>query len=132
MSGIETAIRQRMIDALTAAPSLSGRINGVFEPGTAGMTAPYVLIGATLSRDWGTKDRDGRELVAIVSVHDDAREGAGVSGLADDVARVVTGMKHDGDAIEIGSITLRKASVRRTRDGQWIATLDFRMRALVA
>lgn len=65
-----------------------------------------------------------------LSVHDARREGDAVTGLAALVAAAVSGMARSGEGIEVGSVRLRKSEVRRRKDGEWVAVMDFRLRAL--
>ncbi|TXC68186.1 DUF3168 domain-containing protein [Sphingorhabdus soli] len=128
--GIEAALRAAIIAALNDDAALGAAINGVFEPGAAGPHAPYVEVGAMTARDWGTKDRDGREIVATLRVHDAAREGEGVSALAALVAAAIAAMPRVGTGYAIGSLRLRQCAIARATSGEWIATMDFRVRAL--
>lgn len=130
-AGIEAGVRRTIIAAIAASPALTDAINGVFEPGAAGMTAPYVLVEAMTARDWGTKDRDGREMIVNLSIHDARREGEGVAGLAALVAAAVLGVARSGDGYAIGSVRLRRSDIARRKNGAWVATIDFRVRALV-
>jgi len=119
-----------MIAALKGDAALAAAINGVFEPGAAGPHAPWVEVGAMVARDWGTKDRDGREIVATLRVHDGAREGESVSALAALVTAAIAAMPRAGAGYAIGSLRLRRCSIARAKSGAWIATMDFRVRAL--
>lgn len=127
---IEAAVRRAMIAAIDRDAALGAAINGVFEPGAAGITAPYVLLGGLAARDWGTKDREGREIVVTLSVHDARREGDGIAQIAAQVAAAVGGLQRGGEGFGIASVRLRKCDIARAKNGEWVAVMDFRVRAL--
>lgn len=129
---IEAAVRRAIVAAIEADTALGGAINGVFEPGAAGISAPYVLVGAMTARDWGTKDRDGREIVATVEIRDARRAGDDVAGLAAQVAAAVGAMARGGEGFEVASVRLRNCAIARGKSGEWVAIIDFRVRALAS
>jgi hypothetical protein len=129
-AAIEAAVRAAMIAALSGDATLGAAINGVFEAGVERAHPPYVEVGAMTARDWGTKDREGREIVATVRVHDAARGGGAASALTARVAAAIAAMPRAGAGYEIGSVRLRQCTIARAAGGGWLATMDFRVRAL--
>jgi len=58
---MENALRAALIEWLRADPDLTG-INTIEEEAPSSASAPWLGLVASASRDWGTKDRPGREV----------------------------------------------------------------------
>jgi hypothetical protein len=69
MSGAEAAVRARTLALLQADAELAGLVHGIFDGVPARATAPFVALDAVEGRDWGTKDRAGREVRLTLAVH---------------------------------------------------------------
>lgn len=62
MSGAEQAVRAKALALLTGDAALAGLVHGVFDGIPPRASAPYVSVGRADGRDWGMKDRAGREV----------------------------------------------------------------------
>lgn len=62
MNGAEQAVRAKALALLAGDTELAGLVHGVFDGVPARASAPYISVGGVEGRDWGTKDRAGREV----------------------------------------------------------------------
>ncbi len=129
MSAIEAAVRGRVAAALDAAGALTGAVNATDAAGDVPL--PYIAIGPGVARDWGTKDRAGREMIVPLTIRHGAREPGPASALAAAAEAAVTAIAGDADGCEIASVRLRSSRLARARPG-WSVTLDLRIRALAS
>ena len=129
MSGAEQAVRAKALALLTNDGELAGLVHGVFDGVPPRASAPYVSVGGAEGRDWGTKDRAGREVqVALVlnSVGESADGGA--------VARIEAaagGLRGAADCWTIVGARVVRTRFTFTRDGGWRRETIVRCRCLV-
>ena len=83
MSGAEQAVRAKALALLGGDSDLAGLVHGVFDGLPPRASAPYISVGGAEGRDWGTKERAGREVQVTLVLN-------GVGESADDgaVARI--------------------------------------------
>lgn len=128
MTSAEGAVRARALNLLGGDDALAAMIHGVFDGTPPRVTAPYVMVGATEGRDWGTKDRTGREVrltLALVGVGETIGDGA-----ADCIERVVAAMRGAAGAwVVVGARTVR-TRFGFARDGGWRHEFIVRCRCL--
>lgn len=101
--------------------------SGIYDGPPARASYPYVTIDCGQQKDWGTKDRIGREIAVALTVWDD--EPARLQDMADAVEANVTPRV----ALNDWSIaSWRFLGRRTTRDvaGPWAITIDYRARML--
>lgn len=129
MTSAEGAVRARALDLLARDDALAAMVHGVFDGTPPRASAPYVMVGAAEGRDWGTKDRAGREvqlMLVLVGVG-----GAAGDGAAGCIERVVSAMRG-----AVGAWTIVGARTIRTRftfarEGGWRHEIIVRYRCLV-
>lgn len=128
MTGAEQAVRAKALALLAGDAELGGLVHGIFDGTPARASAPYASVGAAEGRDWGTKDRAGREIrltLALVGV------GAGVDDRA--AARIeaaAVGLRGQaGDWTVVGARTIR-TRFGFARDGGWRHEIVVRCRCL--
>ena len=128
MTSAEGAVRARALNLLGGDDALAAMVHGVFDGTPPRVTAPYVMVGATEGRDWGTKDRTGREVrltLALVGVGETIGDGA-----ADCIERVVAAMRGAAGAwVVVGARTVR-TRFGFARDGGWRHEFIVRCRCL--
>ncbi|MGV1684206.1 DUF3168 domain-containing protein [Sphingopyxis sp. NJF-3] len=127
--GAEQAVRARALALLVADAELAGLVHCVFDGVPPRVTAPYVSIGAAEGRDWGTKDRPGREvrltLALIGTGASDGRAAACIEAALD----ALRGAAEDWQIV--GARVLRTRFAFQ-RDGGWRHELVVRCRCLSA
>lgn len=130
MTSAEGAVRARALDLLARDNSLAAIVHGVFDGTPPRATAPYVVVGGAEGRDWGTKDRAGREVrltLALVGVGEAIGNGA-----AGCIERVVAAMRGAAGAwVVVGARTIR-TRFGFARDGGWRHEIIVRCRCLAA
>ena len=130
MSGAGTALRAAMIDALRADPVLAATLNGVFAGPAVRTSPPYAEIAETLSVDWDTKDRRGREVRLAVLVRDATETPARMMELADAAERAVLAMPRAIAGWHVASLVFLRTRIAGEAPGRWLAAIEFRARAL--
>ena len=128
MSGAEQAVRAKALALLAGDAELAGLVHGIFDGVPARASAPYVSVGAAEGRDWGTKDRAGREVALTLAL-------VGVGSASDDRAagRIeAAAMGLRGAAGEWTVVGVRTVRTRFgfARDGGWRHELVVRCRCL--
>lgn len=128
MSGAEQAVRAKALALLANDAELAGLVHGIFDGTPARASAPYVSVGAAEGREWGTKDRAGREvgltltLVGVGSGSDDRAAGR--------IEAVAAGLRGAaGEWTVVGARTVR-TRFGFARDGGWRHELVVRCRCL--
>lgn len=120
--------------AVAAALAAVAGLNRV-EPGASvRATPPYAEFGPIEARDWGTKDRAGREVKVTVVIRDLAERAARLDGLGEAAAAAVAGMPRevaDADlSWRIASCVFVRSRMASEKAGLWAATLEWRVRIL--
>lgn len=127
MLGAEEAVRARLLALMTADADLAAVVTGVYDQSVPRMSAPYVLIGAADGREWGTKDREGREIwvrADYVGQKDSAREALDLMARA---ARALRGASGGWDIIS--ALMQRSRWTAQTPSG-WRGQIEWRCRCL--
>lgn len=131
----DLAVRAAVIAALRGHGALAALINRVHDGEPVKATPPIVVVGECAASDWGTKDREGRELRLALSVRDTGETSTRVGQivpLIDAAVRAIGPVVSGGVAgnWQIGSITLIRSRLLRSGEAQWSAVIDYRLRAL--
>ncbi|MBB6427526.1 DUF3168 domain-containing protein [Sphingopyxis sp. JAI128] len=128
MTGAERAVRAKALALLTQDAELAGLVHGIFDGVPARASAPYVSVGAAEGRDWGTKDRPGREIGLTLAL-----VGAG-SGIDDCAAArieaVAMGLRGAADEWTVVGVRTIRTRFGFARDGGWRHELVVRCRCL--
>lgn len=125
--GAEEAVRARLLALLGADVDLAAVVTGVYDESVPRMRAPYVLIGAADGRDWGTKDREGREIwvrADYVGQKDSAR------AALDLMARAGRGLRGVSAGWEIVSALMQRSRWTAQTQGGWRGQIEWRCRCL--
>lgn len=127
----ETEIRDDLIARLRADTALAGLVNRIYDGEPAKASPPTLIVGEALGGDWGTKDRDGRELRLSVTIRDTAETAGRIAPVLPFVEDAVRQLGIAGTMNwAIGSALLIRSRIVSPRSGDWTAVLDFRLRAL--
>ncbi|WP_338424747.1 tail completion protein gp17 [Sphingopyxis kveilinensis] len=129
MRSAEGAVRTRALDLLARDDALAGIVHGVFDGTPPRASAPYVMVGGAEGRDWGTKDRAGREVqltLVLVGVGE-----AGGDGAARGIERVVTAMRGAAGAWTIVGARTIRTRFTFAREGGWRHEMIVRCRCLL-
>lgn len=111
---------------------LAGRVNRVLGGEPVSATVPYLELRDMIARDWGTKDRAGRELRLGITVRD-AGDGPGrIQQLAGEAEAAIEALPRDLPGWRIASIMLVRSAVLSEGAGRWAALVDHRIRMLAA
>lgn len=127
----ESDLRGALMSALQADAALGALVQRVFDGEPVKASAPWVALGEMSSGDWGTKDREGRELRIAFALRD---EGGGPDRIGQMLVRVDSIIRTIGGALagqwETGSVTLIRSRLLRSGETQWRAIADYRVRLL--
>ena len=129
MSSAEQAVRARALAVLRADAGLALLVHGIFDGVPPRASAPYVSVSGAEVSDWGTKDRAGREVRAVLILH-----GAGGSPDGAAAARIEAAAGALRGAADGWSIVSARAVRTRfvlAREGGWRHEVVVRCRCLV-
>ena len=132
MSGAGEAVRAAAAAALAGDTVLAAALNGVFAGPPVRASPPFAEVTETLSSDWSTKDRRGREVRLAVLLHDAGETPARMLALAEAVETAVPAMPRDLDGWHVASLVFVRARVAGDGPGRWLASVEFRARMLSA
>ena len=124
----ETGLQEAVLAALA---TVAGT-NGVFLERPARASVPYLVLAEMLSADWGAKGIAGREVRLVVRVHDAGESWARVAALQGEVARALEGLPRAIGGWSVGSVISQRARTARGTGGEWVGTVEFRIRAMEA
>lgn len=130
MSTAEQAVRLRALALLAADDGLAERVHGVFDGVPLRASAPHVSVGGAEGRDWGTKDRVGREVRLTIML-----AGVGESGDGQAARRIETvaaAMRGSAGAWDIVAAHVVRTRFAFSRDGGWRHELVVRCRCLAS
>ena len=124
----ELALQEAMLGVLADVPG----INGVFLERPARASVPYLVLTEMLSADWGAKGVAGREVRVVVRVHDAGESWARAVGLQGAVAQALEALPRTIGGWSVGSVVLQRAKTARGAGGEWVGSVEFRIRAMEA
>ncbi|NNM76651.1 DUF3168 domain-containing protein [Sphingomonas sp. ID1715] len=124
----ETALQEAVLVALREVPGT----NGVFLERPARASVPYLVLAEMLSADWGAKGIAGREVRLSVRVHDAGESWTRTAALQGEVARALEALPRTIGGWSVGTVMLVRARTARGAGGQWVGTVEFRIRAMEA
>lgn len=130
MSGMlsaEEAVRARLLTLLRADAAVMAAAHRVYDRAMPRMTAPYIMLGIADGRDWGTKDREGREVMQAIQLI--GGRGMG-SQLAAAAAACAVTARGETDGWNIVSARIMRSRWMPQDDGGWQNQIMLRCRCL--
>ena len=128
MSGAEQAVRAKALALLAGDAELAGLVHGVFDGAPPRASAPFVAVGGADGRDWGTKDRTGREVQVTLVLN-----GVGESADRGAVARIeaaAAALRGAADGWTVVGARVVRTRFAFGRDGGWRHETIVRCRCL--
>lgn len=125
----EAVVVAHLLEKLGADPSLRRLVHGIYDRPIPRASPPYVVIGAVVTNDWGTKDRAGSEL--RVELRHVAVRGPDQGLVAARIGAVVPTLRGAVAGWDIVSARLLRTRSGHDREGQWSQSYDVRLRCLV-
>ena len=127
---MELELRAALIDWLRTAPAPLDMLNAIEEEGPPRAAPPWLGIAASVSTDWSTKERQGREVRVALELttrgDDPAADGALVRALG---ARTET-LPPVHPAFEVVSVLFLRARAERRERNMRSMLLEYRFRLL--
>jgi hypothetical protein len=127
---VESELRSTLIQWLRSDPALAGLLNAVTEEAPSRASPPWLGIAASMSADWSTKDRKGREVRVALELHcrgDDP--GTAVATAQAIEARVETLPRAQAE-FEVVSTTFLRARAEQRAGNTRAVLLEYRFRVL--
>ncbi|MGJ3629192.1 tail completion protein gp17 [Sphingomonas sp. MMS24-JH45] len=122
------AVRAAALARLRGEAALT--VNRVLDGADGRGTMPYAVLRDVIASDWGTKDRDGREVRVGITIRDEGESPTRVTRLASvaegallDLPRGLTGWR-------VASVVPVRSAVLAEGQGRWAALIDVRVRVL--
>lgn len=123
----EMAVRARVRAVLADDSAVMGAVHQIFMRKMPRMTPPYILVGGADGRDWGTKDRAGREILLMLTLVGGKTTSHHMAAMMAERAMMARG--------EAGGWEIMTARILRSRwvpqeDGGWQNQMTLRCRCL--
>lgn len=126
---MENDLRSALIAWLRADPAL-GSINAIEEEAPLSGTPPWLGIAASASIDWGTKDRQGREVRIALELESRTDAAAEDAPLLAAIERRVLDLPPFQPGFELASIRFLRSRSEARADNLRAALLEYRFRIL--
>lgn len=128
MTSAEDAVRARALAVLRADAGLMALVHGIFDGVLPRASLPYVSVSGAEGSDWGTKDRAGREVRAMLVLHGaGSSPGAAAAGRIEAAAGALRGAT---DGWSIVSARVVRTRLVLAREGAWRHEVVVRCRCL--
>lgn len=127
MSAI-AAVRAAALARLRGDASVA--VNRVWDGADRRGSVPYAVLRDVIASDWGTKDRDGREIRVGVTVRDEGESPARATQLADAVEAALLTLPREFGGWRVASVVPVRSAVLSEAQGRWVALVDVRVRVM--
>ncbi|WP_082731856.1 MULTISPECIES: tail completion protein gp17 [unclassified Sphingomonas] len=126
-------MRVELQAAMLAAIGEVAGLAGAFDAPPVRAALPHAVVEEPLIADWGTKDQDGREARATVTIRDAGERPERLRALGDAVEAAVLDIAAElGGGWRVASLVLVRSRVVREGAGRWALISEFRVRGLRA
>lgn len=105
-------------------------VNRVWDGADRRGSVPYAVLRDVVASDWGTKDRDGREVRVGVTVRDEGESPARTGALADAAEAALLSLPRDLPGWRVASVVPVRSMVLAEAQGRWAALVDVRVRVM--
>lgn len=124
---MENDLRAALIAWLAADPALA-TLNAIEEEAPLAAAPPWLGIAASAGIDWGTKDRQGREIRIALELESYTDQTAGDAALLGAIERRVLGLPPFQPGFELASIRFLRSRSEARADNRRGALLEYRFR----
>ena len=124
---MENDLRAALIAWLAADPALAA-INAIEEEAPLTVTPPWLGVAASASTDWGTKDRQGREVRVALELESRTDLTAADAALLGAIERRVLDLPPFHPGFELASIRFLRSRSEARADNRRAALLEYRFR----
>lgn len=122
------AVRAAVLARLRDDPAVA--VNRVWDGADRRGSVPYAVLRDVVASDWGTKDRDGREVRVGVTVRDEGESPARATMLAGAAEAALLTLPRDLPGWRVASVVPVRTVVLAEAQGRWAALVDVRVRVL--
>lgn len=129
---MEIALRAALVAWLGADPTLSARLNAVVEEAPSRTALPWLAVAASASADWGTKDRDGREVRVALELHCRGDSPDAAAELVAAIEARIAALPADQPAFQVVSARFLRARAEQRGANTRAVLLEYRFRVLTA
>ena len=105
-------------------------VNRVWDGADRRGSVPYAVLRDVIASDWGTKDRDGREVRVGVTIRDEGESPARATMLAAAVEAALLDLPRDLTGWRVASVVPVRSAVLAEAQGRWAALVDVRVRVM--
>lgn len=126
---MENSLRAALVDWLQNAPDLSG-LNAIEEESPLRASAPWLGIAASAASDWGSKDRDGRDIRIALELVTRGDDPAADSALVKAIETRALSLPTPQPDFEIVTARFLRGRTEKRSNNLRAALIEFRFRIL--
>ncbi len=123
-------VQAALVAALADSSALGAATSGIFDGAPSRAVYPYVVIDESEARDWGCKDRRGREHRIGISIWDEGLSPARLHMLMAEAEAAIEAMPGDLGANWLASLVHLRSRIERDPDGPWAGRIHYRVRTM--
>ena len=127
---MESELRSALIEWLRADPALADRLNAVTEEAPSRASPPWMGIAASMSADWSTKDRRGREVRVALELHCRGDDPGTAAATGRAIEARVEALPRDQAGFEVVGIAFLRARAEQRAGNLRAVLLEYRFRVL--
>lgn len=123
-------VQAALVATLRDSSALGAGLSGIYDGAPARAAFPYLVIEESESRDWGTKDRRGREHRLAVTIWDEGLNPTRLHMLMAEAEAAIEAMPGDLGANWLASLVQLRTRIVRDPEGPWAGAILYRARTL--
>ena len=127
---MESELRSALIEWLRADPALADRLNAVTEEAPSRASPPWMGIAASMSADWSTKDRKGREVRVALELQGRGDDPASAAEAVRAIEARVEALPRAQDGFAVANATFLRARAEQRAGNRRAVLLEYRFRVL--
>lgn len=127
---MEIALRASLLQWLADDPFLGMTLNTIVEEAPSRAALPWLAIAASASADWGTKDRDGREIRVALELHCRGDQPGSAAELTAAIEARIAAMPYTNDGFELVSLTFLRSRAEQRGANTRAVLIEYRFRVL--
>ncbi len=129
---MEIALRASLLQWLADDPFLGMTLNAIVEEAPSRTALPWLAVAASASADWGTKDRDGREIRVALELHCRGDQPGSAAELTAAIEARIAAMPYAQDGFELVSLTFLRSRAEQRGANTRAVLIEYRFRVLAA